>query len=157
MSDAFFNISGFALGILGVFGTVQLIYLSIRHYLPYRRVNILEKTFNDASSLFRSGVEEGLLSGPKLTRIELSLRKYVCVYQCHYNTALTTLCSRSRAGLNSIRAQAVCVGGFWSQFRAMFSTLTTKMNRLATEIQDLHMEIAVSLIRTYRVSVTSVK
>ena len=79
MSDAFFNISGFALGVLGVFGTFQLVYLSIRHYLPYRRVNVLEKTFNDAHSLFRSGVEEGLFSGPKLNRMELRLRKYVYV------------------------------------------------------------------------------
>ena len=80
MSDSFFNISGFALGILGVFGTVQLVYLSIRHYLPYRRVNVLEKTFNEAHSLFRSGVEEGLFSGPKLSRMELRLSKYVYIF-----------------------------------------------------------------------------
>lgn len=62
MSDLFFNISGFVLGVLGVVGTFQVFYAALKHYLPKHRAKRLEEVYANTYSLLQCGVEEGLLT-----------------------------------------------------------------------------------------------
>lgn len=56
----FFDLSGFILGILGC-GIFQILCSMFFDYLPKNRLKALEKAFEEAYTLFRCGVEEGLI------------------------------------------------------------------------------------------------
>ena len=77
MSDLFFNISGFVLGVLGVVGTVQAFYATFNRRLPRYRAKRLEEMYNNAYTLLRCGVEEGLLPKSQVQRMEDKLLWYV--------------------------------------------------------------------------------
>lgn len=56
----FFDLSGFVLGVLGC-GIFQILCSTFFDYLPKNRLKTLERTFEEAYTLFRCGTEEGLI------------------------------------------------------------------------------------------------
>lgn len=77
MSDLFFNISGLALGVVGLLGTVQVFYAALKYCLPKHRAKRLEEVYATTYSLLRCGVEEGLLTHYQARRMEDRLLWYL--------------------------------------------------------------------------------
>ena len=77
MSDLFFNVSGFALGLVGLLGTVQVLYACLKHRTPRQRAKRLEEMYANTYSLLRCGVEEGLLPHYQAQRMENKLLWYL--------------------------------------------------------------------------------
>ncbi|THH16195.1 hypothetical protein EUX98_g9343 [Antrodiella citrinella] len=124
MSTIPYDLLGLILGVIGVVGIIPLIWTVISYQLPRYRLQQLDTTLQETTSLLEAAIQDGMVSNAKFVHeVQNGLR-------IHHGFT------------ESLRAEVLCAHGFRQQCAAAVKGLSGRVDHVCTEVQKLRGRIA---------------